>query len=284
MKFYIVDCFAEAKYQGNQLAVFLVDRPLDGGEMQQIAREMHFSETSFLFPVRQENGGCRVRIFTPDVEVPFAGHPTLGTAYVIWKLLEGEAAKTVTLNLDVGPVPVSVRGGELTMTQNQPAFGETVEREVLAGVLSLPAAAIRDDFPIQWVSTGLPAYIIPLSGLEALRACRVDHGRFQAFFGGHDKCNLLAFVPEEEGQIAVRVFMDDTGFQEDPATGSANGNLAAYLLRHNWFGTDALTYTVHQGEQAGRPSVLRVNAALRDGRYTIQVGGRACLTAEGVWL
>lgn len=284
MKFYIVDCFAETKYQGNQLAVFLVDQPLSGGEMQQIAQEMHFSETSFLFPARQENGGYRVRIFTPDVEVPFAGHPTLGTAYVIWKLLEGGASETVTLNLDVGPVPVSIQGGELTMIQNQPAFGETVERGLLAGILSLPETAIRDDFPIQWVSTGLPAYIIPLADLAALRSCQINHGLFRDFFRAHDKCNLLVFVPEREGLLSVRVFMDDTGFPEDPATGSANGNLAAYLLRHNWFGTDTLAYTVHQGEQAGRPSVLRVHGTLRDGIYTLQVGGRACLTAEGTWL
>ena len=116
MKFYIVDCFAQQKYQGNQLAVFLPEEDLSSEEMQSIALEMHFSEVYFICSGNQENGGYRVRIFTPDTEVPFAGHPTLGTAYIIWKVLENSETDQVILNLDAGSIPVTIDGDVLTMS------------------------------------------------------------------------------------------------------------------------------------------------------------------------
>lgn len=284
MKFYIVDCFAQEKYQGNQLAVFLPEEELSPEEMQRIALEMHFSEVSFICSGKQENGGYRVRIFTPDAEVPFAGHPTLGTAYIIWKFLEKEQTGRVVLNLDAGPIPVSVEGDILTMVQNPPVFGETVDKRVLAEILSVQADRIRDDLPIQWVSTGLAAYIIPMVDAEAVKRCKVNHQRFEQFFSEHDKCSLLMFSVESENELKVRVFMDDTGFLEDPATGSANGDLAGYLLKYDVLGVGkTLDYTVHQGAEARRPSVLKIRAEEKDGNYTILVGGSVRPVAEGNW-
>ena len=128
MKFYIVDVFAEAKYQGNQLAVFIPDREISKEEMLKIAKEMHFSETSFILSDKQPNGGYNVRIFTPDIEVPFAGHPTLGTAHIINEVFEGGKAKKIILNLGAGPIPVETSaGGIMTMSQNQPEFGMLVD-------------------------------------------------------------------------------------------------------------------------------------------------------------
>ena len=284
MKFYIVDCFAQQKYQGNQLAVFLPEEELSTEEMQKIALEMHFSEVSFICSGKQENGGYRVRIFTPDTEVPFAGHPTLGTAYIIWKVLENCETDQVILNLDAGSIPVTIDGDVLTMSQNSPVYGDTVDKGILAEILSVDAGLIRDDYPIQWVSTGLAAYIIPMVNAEAVKQCRVNHERFEHFFLEHDKCSLLMVSVESKHELKVRVFMDDTGFLEDPATGSANGDLAGYLLKHDMLGMGKnLEYTVYQGAEARRPSVLKIRAEEKNGEYTILVGGSAYVVADGNW-
>lgn len=283
MRFYIVDCFAQEKYQGNQLAVFLPDKEISTEEMQKIALEMHFSEVAFICSGKQENGGYYVRIFTPDAEVPFAGHPTLGTAYVIWKILENGESNRVVLNLAAGEIPVSVSDNILTMAQNQPVFGENVDKHILAGILSVDAKSIRDDYPVQWVSTGLAAYIVPMMDAQAVKQCKINHERFGQFFLEHDKCSLLVFSVESETELKVRVFMDDTGYLEDPATGSANGDLAGYLLKHEMLGSKKISYSVSQGAEARRPSLLYINAEEADGEYSILVGGRVHLVARGDW-
>lgn len=284
MKFYIVDCFAQEKYQGNQLAVFLPEGELSTEEMQKIALEIGFSEISFIVSGKQANGGYRVRIFTPDEEIPFAGHPTLGTAFVIWKLIENGESDCVLLNLDVGQIPVSIEGDVLTMTQNQPEFGEVIDKKVLAEVLSVEPESIRDDYPVQWVSTGLAAHIVPMVDADAVKRCRINHSCFQAFLAEHDPCSLLVFSVESTSELKVRVFVHDTGFKEDPATGSANGDLAGYLLKHKMLGGKKLSYTVYQGAEARRPSMLRISAEEKDGVFSICVGGSVYLVAEGSWV
>lgn len=283
MKFYIVDCFAQGKYQGNQLAVFLSEKKLSTEEMQKIALEIGFSEVSFIMSGKQVDGGYRVRIFTPDEEIPFAGHPTLGTAFVIWKMLENGESDRVLLNLDVGQIPVLIEGDVLTMTQNQPKFGEVIDKSILAEVLSVEPACIRDDYPVQWVSTGLAAHIVPMTNADAVKRCRINHPCFQKFLSEHDPCSLLVFSIEDEANLKVRVFVHDTGFKEDPATGSANGDLAGYLLKHEMLGGKKLSYTVHQGAEARRPSLLYINAEEADGTHTIHVGGSVHLVAQGDW-
>ncbi len=282
MKFYIVDCFAESKYQGNQLAVLIPDRKITDAEMQQIAKEIGFSETAFILSDKQPNGGYDVRIFTPAIEVPFAGHPTLGTAYIIHHILEQDAGESVILNLQAGQIPVRLLGDELVMSQNQPQFGEILENRTVAGALSLCSEDIREDYPVQWVSTGLEAVIVPLKTIAAVEKCHVDYEERQRFIDEHYACNILVFAEAEDG-LRVRVFMEDPGFLEDPATGSANGDLAAYLLKHDFFGSRSLQYAVSQGSEMGRPSRLFVQAAFDGENYQIEVGGHAYLVAEGDW-
>lgn len=284
MDFYIVDCFAEQKYQGNQLAVFIPDRELTTGEMQQIAREINFSETTFILSGREANGGYRVRIFTPDIEVPFAGHPTLGTSFIIHREIEGGRFDKVILNLDVGPISISVEEGGLTMSQNPPEFGQIIDKHQVAGLLQIDPEDILDDYPVQWVSTGLPCFVIPLRDADAVKRCAIHHDRFRQFIETVYKCNMLVFARTGERQLEVRVFMDDPGFLEDPATGSANGNLAGYLLRHDVFDSRDIAYSVSQGAEIGRPSTLRIRAALDGETYNIEVGGNAFLVAKGTWL
>lgn len=282
MKFYIVDCFAEAKYQGNQLAVFIPDRHVSDEEMQQIANEIGFSETTFILSGKKDDGGYDVRIFTPDVEVPFAGHPTLGTAHVIHSIIEDGTSDNVLLNLKVGQIPVAADEYGLTMSQNEPIFGEILSKESVAGVLSISPDDIRDDYPVQWVSTGLEAIIVPLKTVDTVKRCHVNHDQFHKFIKEHYKCNILGFV-QEGSNIRCRVFMDDPGFLEDPATGSANGDLAGYLLKHNFFGKTCIEYDVNQGSEMGRPSKLHIKASYDNEKYTILVGGKAYVVAEGIW-
>ena len=283
MRFYIVDCFAEEKYQGNELAVLIPDREVGEEEMLKIAREINFSETAFILSDKRPDGGYDARIFTPAAEVPFAGHPTLGTAHIIHEVLEHGAGTEVRLNLKAGQIPVKVEGDTLVMTQNEPVFGDTVDPASVAECFHLSPADIRDDYPIQCVSTGLEAALVPLKSLDALARVAVDHQRFQRYIETRHNCNHLFFVDMGDGTLRARDIMEDPGFFEDPATGSANGNLAGYLLRHNFFGGDHIRYIVHQGVEMGRPSTLYVDASFASGHYTIRVGGKCFLVAEGDW-
>jgi trans-2,3-dihydro-3-hydroxyanthranilate isomerase len=283
MKFYIVDCFAEQKYQGNQLAVFMPDYDITTAEMQQIAREMNFSETTFILSGKESNGGYRVRIFTPAIEVPFAGHPTLGTAFVIHRKIENGKPGMVILNLDVGSIQVTIDQDGIIMTQNQPAFGQMVEKQIVADLLQIDVDDIRDDYPIQWVSTGLPCFIIPLKHTSAVKKCTIHHDHFRNFIETVYQCNMLVFTEVEPKHLLVRVFMDDPGYLEDPATGSANGNLAGYLLKYDYFKSETIRYIVSQGAEIGRPSTLRISGELLDDTYRIMVGGKAFIVAHGTW-
>lgn len=283
MRFFIVDCFAEKKYQGNQLAVFLPDHPLETQEMQAIAQEIGFSETTFVTETHPGEATFSVRIFTPDVEVPFAGHPVIGTAHILIEQFGLGDTDELLLDLAVGKIPVRHEGETLLMTQNQPSFGAEVPSRIVAEAISLPLDTINVDLPAQIVSTGLEAIILPLKSKEGLDLCRVDYEALSRVHEDYAKCNVLAFALEE-GEVHARVFMDDPGFLEDPATGSANGCLAAYLLHHGVFSGHSCSYTVKQGVHMGRPSTLYVHASVNKDIYRLEVGGKAFTTAEGDWL
>ena len=284
MRFYFLDVFAETKYAGNQLAVFYPEKHLSDAEMQRIAREIHFSETTFILSDSQENGGYAVRIFTPDVEIPFAGHPTLGTAYVIHRFFERQKSDSILLNYSNTSILVTVAGDIYTMSQDAPSFGMIyTDFARMAAMLNLSAHDIRTEYPVQVISTGLPSLVVPLNSIKALARCSISHALFKQFLESTFKCCLMLFVPTSETHIRARVFLDDTGFPEDPATGSANGNLAAYLLRYDIFGKDTLCYNSEQGVEMGRPSLLHVAASLHGGAYDIRVGGKVRLVATGEW-
>lgn len=284
MKFYIVDCFAEEKYQGNELLVVVADRPVSDEEQQKIAREINFSETTFILSDKQDNGGYDVRIWTPNVgEVPFAGHPTLGTTYVIRKMMEAGSCDTIKLNLKVGQIPVFAAEYGQTMAQNPPEFGTIIEKKEIADIYGISEDDIMDEYPIQWVSTGLESVIIPLNNRQALSKLQCDKEKFMEYVGIHPECycNHLFFVDMGDNVLDARCLMED--FVEDPATGSANGDLAGYVIKHGYFGAKNVTYTVHQGEDMGRPSVLHIHAAESNGEWTIGVGGNCYIVASGEW-
>lgn len=222
MKFYIVDCFAEEKYQGNELLVVKTDRPVTDEEQQKIAREINFSETAFILSDKQADGGYDVRIWTPNVgEVPFAGHPTLGTAHVIRHCYEGGGNDSVKLNLKVGQIPIAVTEDGMTMSQNPPVFGDIMQKQEIAEVFGISTEDIDEKYPVQWVSTGLEAVIVPLKSRRALSEIKMDRPAFEKYIERHPKnyCNHLFFVGMGNNTLAARCMMED--YVEDPATGSA---------------------------------------------------------------
>jgi len=283
--FYILDVFTGQKYTGNQLAVFRDAAGITVGEMQQIAREINFSETTFILSEKPNNGSYDVRIFTPKEEVPFAGHPTLGTAFLIRSELLGGQAEKVNLNLKVGQIPVTFAGdGSGEMKQKEPVFGARHDRRILAEVLGLDIAEVDAHLPIQEVSTGLPFFIVPLNSLQALKKAKVDLEKYYHLIAHTQAKGILVFTrePREPGEdLAVRVFVDYFGVPEDPATGSANGCLAGYLAEHKVLGSGEVDVTVGQGHEIGRPSKLRLRAQKLPGGIDVFVGGRAVIVARG---
>jgi trans-2,3-dihydro-3-hydroxyanthranilate isomerase len=291
LPFYIVDVFAEEPYAGNQLAVFhAAGADLTDEQMLALARETHFSETTFILSEHERNGGYDVRIFMPGEEVPFAGHPTLGTAHIIREELLGGKAGQVILNLGVGQIPVTYNAadGVAWMRQIEPTLGKTHAIADLAPVLGLEAADFDPLFPIQEVSTGLPSFIIPLRSLDALRRTRVSAEAYFALMETTAAKNLLVFSRETHqpgNDLSVRMlFGDYLGITEDPATGSANGCLAAYLVEHQALGGAEIDIRVEQGYEIHRPSLLFLRAAKKDGRIQVQVGGRSITVARGEFI
>ncbi len=283
--FYILDVFAEKKYAGTQLAVFRHAAEIPAEEMQQLAREVNFSETTFILSDEPHNGGFDVRIFTPREEVPFAGHPTLGTAHILRnEILKGQADE-VRLNLKVGQIPVTFGAdGYGWMKQVEPIFGQQHSAEVLAPVLGLGVDEIDPRTPIQEVSTGLPFFIIPLKNLAALKKAKVNLDRCYALIEKTVAKGLLVFCPESHetgNDISVRVFVDYYGVPEDPATGSGNGCLAGYLAKYRYFGSPKIDLRSEQGYEIGRPSLLLLKAEEKDGKIEIFVGGKSIIVAQG---
>jgi trans-2,3-dihydro-3-hydroxyanthranilate isomerase len=286
-RFYTVDVFAQRKYTGNQLAVVTDTAGLDAEEMQAIAAEIDYSETTFVTG-DPEDGAWPVRIFTPAAEVPFAGHPTLGTAAVIRRELADDEPDRIVLDLGVGEVPVSVRetdGREaLWMRQRPPEFGEEVPHSALSAVLGLAEERLDDRYPVQVVSTGLPTVIVPLADREALAGIDLDRDAYDALVESHGAELVHAVCPEPrsgDNDLAVRMFAPALGVTEDPATGSANGCLAAYLSSQEYFGSPTVDARVEQGYEIDRPSLLHLRAEPDGDEIAVEVGGRVVPVARG---
>ena len=287
--FNIVDVFAEEKFTGNQLAVFRFVKKLSDAQMQRIAKEMNYSETTFVLSDEKQDGGYDVRIFTPETEVPFAGHPTLGTAFVIQQEIIKEPINEIILNLRAGKIPVSFNyDGEksctLWMKQLQPIFGEKFDAELISKILGLNMSDVNAFFPIQEVSTGLPVVIVPLKTLDAVKKARINRDRYFEFIKDIEAKTILIFCPETYNiahDLNVRFFADHYGIPEDPATGSANGCLAAYLVKHRYFGTHRINLQVEQGYEIGRPSLLFLKAEEIKPELAVYVGGKVEMIAKG---
>ncbi|NEP11500.1 MAG: PhzF family phenazine biosynthesis protein [Symploca sp. SIO2C1] len=296
--FYIVDVFAVERYTGNQLAVFINGETeslngqvleLSAEQMQQIAKEINYSETTFITSKQPQKGGYNVRIFTPKKELPFAGHPTLGTAYIIQKEIIKNSVEAIKLNLPVGQIPVTWHksrdtGEVLWMRQNSPTFHQKFDSASLAAVLNLDLYEIDSRFPIQEVSTGTPFIIVPLTHQEALKRINLNKDKYFELIDKTESKALLVFCPETyapENDLSVRVFAEYLGIPEDPATGSANGCLAGYLVEYSYFGDKAVDIRVEQGYEIDRPSLLLLRAEKNQDMIDVSVGGKVVLIAKG---
>ena len=271
----IVDVFTDRAFAGNPLAVFADGAGLDAATMQAIARELHLSETTFVLPPSSKEADHRVRIFTPEKELPFAGHPTLGTAFV----LAGQKDGLKRLEEGVGIIRVTLRDGFVQMEQPLPSFtGTTLTRKQAADALGLAVEEVRSDVPIQTASSGVPFLFVPLANLKAVK-------RAQGPAGLGANVYVFALSGERGGQVHGRMFDEGLGIGEDPATGSAQGPLGAYLVVHGLV-SEAATVRIRseQGFEIGRPSILDIEIDSANGRITaVRVGGK-CVAVGGGWL
>ena len=290
--FFILDVFASAKYTGNQLAVCWDAGNLTDIQMQQIAREINFSETTFVTSSEPVNNGYNTRIFTPTTELPFAGHPTLGTAFAIQQEILKQPVERVNLNYQVGQIPVDLKyiNGNLDilwMHQQQPKFFDPLAAEIFANVIGVNPIDIDSGYPIEPVSTGLPFIIIPLKTLAAVSKAKLNLEPYARVVADLPAQAILIFCAEtvdSQCQLHVRVFTECFGIPEDPATGSANGCLAAYLAKHQYFGSPQLDITVEQGVEMGRSSLLYLRADYTPDLCPVSIGGRVVKIAKGEFM
>jgi len=288
-QFYIVDVFAEKKYAGNQLAVVRDTVAISDSQMQQITKEMNYSEATFILSDEQKDNGYDVRIFTPGMEVPFAGHPTLGKAYVIRGEIIGKSVDQVKLNLKVGQIPVNfeiTNGGQeiLWMKPIEPVFGEVFEAGEIVQFLTIEKEDIDDQFPIQSISTGVPFVFVPLRTLDAVKRASIIKDKLFEWVKDKKAKTIFVFCPETykpENHLNVRFFADYVGIREDPATGSANGCLAGYLVKYRYFGSNKIDIRVEQGYEIGRPSLRYLRAEEKAGKIDVSVGGKVVMVAKG---
>ena len=266
--YHLVDVFVperrgEAPWEpaGNPLAVFTDARGLDDTRMQHIAFELNLSETTFVLPAERDDCDVRVRIFTPRAEIPMAGHPTVGTAFVL------DRGDRIVFEEGVGPVPVErvrTRDGATRwrMTQPRPRFGARCDdRDVLAAALGLDAADLVADLPCETVATGPPFLIVPLRSLEALSRARLRIDAWEPIERALDGVQPYLFAQTGSHSARTRLFAASFGIAEDPATGGAAGPLGAYWMAHRLAtppGDGALHLAVTQGVEMGRPSELFV--------------------------
>jgi trans-2,3-dihydro-3-hydroxyanthranilate isomerase len=286
--FVSVDVFTSVPLEGNQLAVFTDARGLSDQEMQAIAREMNLSETTFVFPrdaATEQERGVRVRIFTVDEELPFAGHPTLGTAMVLRNSASRSTVEEIALDLNVGRIPVrfSTRDGLPfgVMTQRDPEFGRRHEREAVARAAGLSVDDIADDVPIQTVSTGNAFAIVPVKSLAVLQKLAPTWANMKAYLEKSD-AKFFYFVSRQalnpEAKLQARMIFYNG---EDPATGSAAGPCAAWAVKYGVVPADQQAL-LEQGVEMKRRSRIFLSAGRAGDRIVdVRVGGHATEMIRG---
>lgn len=294
LPFLTLDVFTDHTFGGNPLGVFPDATDLPSDLMQRVAREMNLSESVFLGPP-EGDGDARVRIFTPGLEVPFAGHPTVGTAIYLASQLEDrptEGIRTLVLEENVGPVPVDVR-----FADGEPVFARfttailpehrpgPVPPDDLARMVGLEPSDLSGDLEPEMVSCGLPYYVVPVASLDAIRRSVLDMAAWQRLVAPLWADHVYLVCMEAEGadvDIHVRMFAPAAGVPEDPATGSAAAVLGGYLSKADGSEAGSLRWTVEQGLEIGRPSILHVEADRANGvTSAVRVGGSAVFVSRG---
>lgn len=284
-----IDVFTSQRLEGNQLVVFTDARGLNDAEMLGLARETNLQETTFVFPrdaATERQEGIKVRIFSPGGEMPFAGHPTLGTSSVL-RMQNPSNPSTILLDLKAGKIPVvfrdDARGAFGEMTQLDPVFGKIHDRNNVAQVIGLRPDDLDPNLPIQTVSTGLAFVVVPLRTLQALQSLHLDFDRNDAYLQtARENALDFHYVTRDTKDPKVRLRarnIDRLG--EDPATGSASGCTAAWMVKYGMAKPDELVL-IRQGIEASRPSEIFVRASKDGDRLTnVRVGGYAVKVMQG---
>ncbi len=286
--------FVDDRYAfgGNQLATFWetkANAQISSEIMQGIALEMNFSETTFIEQSKLEDCTAKVRIFTPAIELPFAGHPTLGTAFVLKH--KGFLSPSVTkanLELGIGVIPVEYTSPDVVrMIQSAPQYLEKLSnRTELAKTVGIPESAIATDYPMQYVSTGHPFLIVPLVSLDAVQQAQPNGSLILQTLKNQPSSDIVLLSTETvntTSDVHVRMFAPGAGVLEDPATGSAAGPIGAYVEHHNLLHRDAKgkSIIIEQGYEMRRPSQLIAQVVWEKAATNVLVSGKVKLMAEG---
>jgi trans-2,3-dihydro-3-hydroxyanthranilate isomerase len=281
--FYIVDVFTEKKYAGNQLAVFFNAQDLTTDQMQEIAREINFAESTFVTAIDAANRQANVRIFTPASEMKFAGHPVIGTSWVIINKIWNSSVHSITLNVPVGSIPVQEINDQLWLKAAQPEFFDVFMKEDFASFSNLITTDFDPRFNVQEVSTGSAFVIVPLKSKEALHKIQLDKEKTAKWLSSNCKTQhkaLYFFSLEGEILHTRMLCIEYNQLIEDAATGSASTCLQAFLLQYH---KPAVSLINNQGEWVNRPSQIYFDGKLQGNYFDINIGGKTQFVAKGEW-
>jgi trans-2,3-dihydro-3-hydroxyanthranilate isomerase len=292
-RFVTLDVFTDKRFAGNPLAVVLEPDGLDTAAMQTIAREFNLSETVFVFPPEDKTHRARVRIFTPVSELPFAGHPTVGTAVLLGRIDGGTHGRDFVLELNIGPVPCTVTPAEpecgharFDLPRLPAEVGAPADNAAIAAALGIDAADIGFDGlkAARW-SAGAPYTMVPVRGLDAIKRCRVDSATWDKAFGfdAHAAAYMVCRETATPGHaFHTRMFAPRQGVPEDPATGSAAAAFAGYLAAHGGYADGRQKLVIEQGYEMGRPSLIELTLRIVSGKLAgASIGGGAVVVSEG---
>jgi trans-2,3-dihydro-3-hydroxyanthranilate isomerase len=281
-----VDVFTDTPFCGNPLAVFTDAKGLDASSMQRIAREMHLSETAFVFPASEGTEGYRVRVFAPRSEVNTGGAPTLGTVFALAREAKLGDDGRIVLEARTGPVSVTLVSPMTTMRQPCPEFGEKyTDLDAVAGMLCLTRRDLLLPAPVQTVHCGQPYTLVPLRDLDGLTNIQFRRDIWQRTIGKTAAPTVVAFTPEVAAPhtARTRVFAPNMGVAEDPATPQAAGCVAAYLINYGLVSTRTEAhFVIGQGVEIDRPSEIHVTVNVQERRVvSLRVGGECVWTGQG---
>jgi trans-2,3-dihydro-3-hydroxyanthranilate isomerase len=292
-RFVTLDVFTRRRYAGNPLAVVLDSDGLDGAAMQAVAREFNLSETVFVLPPADKAHRARLRIFTPASELPFAGHPTVGSAVLLNRIDGGAGRRDIVVEEGIGPVRCAVEAIDADTGRARFALAKLPQEEGAAGPRAAIAAALsltEDDIcfeafvPGRW-SAGVLFSFVPLAGLDAMRRCRPNTAHWTAAFGEGHGTGAFLFCREtvDPGHaFHARMFAPRSGIPEDPATGSAAAALAGVIARYGRLSDGEHELAIEQGYEMGRQSLIRLSMTLQGGQLTAgAISGEAIVVSEG---
>lgn len=281
--FYIVDVFTDKKYAGNQLAVFLNANALSADQMQQIASEINFAESTFVTAISEQNHTATIKIFTPAHEMQFAGHPIIGTSWVLMNKVFNYETLAIELQVPIGMIPVVQTNDLVWLKAAQPKFMEVLNKSDFTSFSNLSTNDFDDRFEVQEVSTGSAFVMVPLKNKEALSKVSLDKEKTAHWLDANCKTThkaLYFFSLEGEVLTTRMLCIENNQLIEDAATGSASTCLQAFLLKYH---ASKIKMVNHQGEFVGRDSQIYFEGTLEKDFFDINIGGQSQFVAKGEW-